>query len=136
MSGGWNYIGLDDPENYRKFIREALKYADCIGLSYSSDYSAFLESDCYNILSESVIRHEYSDRGELVLYFKIDYTVVNWLKDKKNIYGFRQPDYDDEYLWDLCLYRDGRMIFWSITHEYQTEISDELYEKIKEKLNK
>lgn len=70
------------------------------------------------------------------MYFKIDHAVVNWLKDKKNIYSFRQPDHDDEYLWDLCLYKDSRVIFWSITHEYQAEISDELWENIKEKFNK
>lgn len=135
MSGDWNYIDLEKPENYRKFIREALKYADCIGLSYSSDYSAFLGSDCYNILSESIIRHEYSDRGELVLYFKIDHTVIDWLRSKKDIYDFLPSLDDDEYLWDLCLYKDGRMIFWSITREYQTGISDELWENIKEKFN-
>lgn len=129
-----NYIALENPEKYRIFVREALKYADCIGLSYTSDYSAFLESAWSGLFSESIIRHEYNDHGVLYLYLKIDHATVNWLKDKKDIYDFRQPDYDDEYLWDLCIYKDGRMIFWSITHEYQTEISDELYEKIKEKL--
>lgn len=128
-----NYTALENPEKFRIFVREALKYADCIGLSYSSDYSAFLESDKYKNLIGSVIRYEYSDRGELVLYFKIDHTMIEWLRSKKNIFDFRDIN-DDEYLWDLCLYKDGKIIFGSITHEYQAEISYELWKNIKEKL--
>lgn len=37
-------LDLSDPEEYRKFIRFALKYADCLGLFYTGDLSAFKES--------------------------------------------------------------------------------------------
>lgn len=62
------YIELEDARSYRKFILAALKYADCIGLSYACDLSAFKESKWWEMLAGSFIRHEYDERGNLMVY--------------------------------------------------------------------
>lgn len=122
-------IYLENPEDYRRFIRGALKYADCIEVSYTSDYLAYLDSEWSKLFSDSLIRYEYDDHGNLFLYLKIDHTTVDWLKSKKDILDFRQSD-DGEFLWDLSLYKDGREIFASVTHERETYISRELWNEL------
>ena len=118
-------IDLQDPENYRRFMRFALKYADRIGLSYTSDLSAFKETRWYELLGESIIGHEYSGRGVLCLFLKIDHITVGWLKGKKDIFDFCRAE-DGDYLWDLCLYKDGSEVFSSTTHEKLAYISEEM----------
>ena len=123
---------LENTENYRKFIRFALKYADNAGFSYTSDLSAFRESEWWEELGESVIGHEYDERGILMLRMRIDHAVYHWLKSKRDIFDFEPSGEDDtEFLWDLCLYKDGREIFSSVTHENQMYISDELCDSYK-----
>ena len=124
---------LENTANYRKFIRFALNRADSIGVSYTSDLSAFRESKWWEELGESVIWHEYDERGILMLRMGIDHPVYSWLKSKRNIFDFGGlGDTDNtEFLWDLCLYKDGREIFSSVTHERQLYISAELCDPYK-----
>lgn len=117
---------LENTDSYRKFMRIALKYADCIGVSYTSDFSAFKESKWWEPLGKSVIRYEYDERGTLMLHLRIDHFTYDWLKGKKNIFDFGDLRDDEEFLWDMCLYKDGREIFSSVTHEKDLYISDEL----------
>lgn len=124
-------IDLQNPKNYRKFIRFALKYADCIGVSYTSDFSAFKESRWWELFGGSVVKYEYDERGILNLFLKIDHITVEWLKGKKDIFDFWQTE-DEDYLWDLCLYKDKSVFFTSITHEKLSYISEELWAKYKE----
>lgn len=116
---------LENTSSYRKFIRAALSCADSMGASYTSDLSAFKETEWWEILEESVISHEYDDRGTLMLRFGIDHAVYGRLKSKRNIFDFGDLT-GDEFLWDICLYKDGREIFSSVTHERELYISDEL----------
>lgn len=109
-------IDLENADNYRKFMRTALKYADGIGVSYTSDLSAFKESRWWELLGGSVTGHEYDEQGTLMLRLKVDHATCDWLKSKKSIFDFWETE-DDQMLWDLCLYKDGRVIFSSITHE-------------------
>ena len=106
-------------------MRFALKYADRIGVYYTSDFSAFKESRWYELLSESIIGHEYSERGVLCLFLKIDHVTVGWLKEKKDIFDFMQTD-DGDYLWDICFYKDGSEVFSTVTHERLSYISEEM----------
>lgn len=123
------YFGLENSVDYRKFIRTALKYADSIGVSYTSDYSAFKESKWWEILGESVIRCEYDDSGTLTVYLKIDHFTYDWLRAKKDVFDFWDWDIDDNILWDLCLYKDGEAIVTTVTHEQLQYISQEFYNK-------
>lgn len=118
-------FGLENTDEYRKFLRFALKRADSVGASYTSDFSAFKESKYWENLGESVISGEYDERGVLTLRLKIDHAVYDWLREKKNLFDFGDP-FNEDILWDLCLYKDGREIFSSITHEGEAYISDEL----------
>ena len=121
-------IDLENAAGYRRFICFALRYADCIGISYTSDFSAFKESRWWEFLGGSVIKYEYDESGKLNLFLKIDHITVEWLKGKKDIFDFWQTD-DEEFLWDLCLYKDGREFFTSITHEKLSYISEEMWQK-------
>ena len=128
------YIGnaLQNEVNHRRFIRYALKYADCIGVSYTSDYSAFEESGWYELWGESIIAHEYDERGVLILFLKIDHSTVNWIKSKTNIFDFMQSE-DGEFLWDLCLYKDESEVFSTVTHEKMAYISEEMWQEYNSK---
>ncbi len=122
---------LESTDGYRRFIRAALRYADSVGVCYTSDFSAFKESEWQDELGESVIGHGYDEYGGLELLLKTDYAVYNWLMSKKSVFDFGDFG-DDEFLWDLCLYRENREIFGSVTHEREYYISDELCAYIKE----
>lgn len=117
---------LSSSEKYRKFLRFALKYADCVGLSYTGDLSAFKESKWWETFSDSFIRHEYDEYGNLTVYLKIDHVTVEWLKSKRDIFDFGDNN-DESFLWDLCFYKDGEEIFTTITHERLQYISQEFY---------
>lgn len=118
--------GSDWLKEYRRFIRFALKYADCLGLSYTGDLSAFKESKWWEMFAESFIRHEYDEDGDLTVYLKIDHVAVEWLKSKRDIFDFWDTDADENFLWDLCLYKDGEEIFTTVTHERLQYISQKL----------
>lgn len=113
-------------------MRCALKYADRIGVYYTSDFSAFKGSRWYELLGESVIGHEYSERGVLCLFLKIDHVTVGWLKGKKGIFDFMQTD-DGDYLWDICFFKDGSEVFSSTTHEELAYISEEMWQEYNSK---
>lgn len=110
---------------YRNFIGLALNYADMIGLSYSSDYSAFEESEKQSFLKDSVIRYEYDDRGVLLLYLKIDHITNGLLKAKRNLCDWHWTE-DDDFLEDLRLFRSGETVLDTISHEGQIDISTEM----------
>lgn len=128
MSGEY-FIDLENTGGYRKFIRVALKCSDSIGISYTSDFSAFKESKWWQLLGGSVTRHKYDEDGSLILYLKIDYVTCEWLKAKRSIFDFWDSE-DDQQLWDLCLYREDMEILASITHEKDLWISDELRQSV------
>ncbi|MDE6726942.1 MAG: hypothetical protein K2J80_03255 [Oscillospiraceae bacterium] len=130
MTGGI-YNELQDFRGYRKVMLAALKYTDRIGLSYTCDMSAFKESKWWEMFAGSFIRHEYDERGNLTVYFKVDHVTVEWLRSKRSIFDFWDRGDDDDLLWDLCLYREDREILSSITHEMMLEISEELREFVK-----
>lgn len=113
---------------YRSFIGWALNYADMISLSYSSDYSAFCESEKRSFLKESVIRYEYDDRGVLLLYLKIDHITNGLLKAKRSLCD-RSWTEDGDFLEDLCLFRNGETVLDTISHERQIYISTEMPEE-------
>lgn len=112
-------------QEYKSFIGWALNYADMIGLSYSSDYSAFEESEKQSFLKDSVIRYEYDDRGVLLLYLKIDHITNGLLKAKRNLCDWHWTE-DDDFLEDLRLFRSGETVLDTISHEGQIDISAEM----------
>lgn len=106
----------ENAQNQRDFLRRALKSADCIGLTYTSNISAFKESKWREVPGGSLIRYEYDEDGTLMLYFRVDHITVEWLKEKSGVFDFLDSD-NGEFLWDLCLYKDGKEVFSSVTHE-------------------
>lgn len=83
-------FGLENTDEYRKFLRFVLKYADCAEVSYTSDFSAFKESEYWEKFGESVISREYDERGTLTLHLKMDRAVYDWLREKKEHFRFRR----------------------------------------------
>lgn len=78
------------------------------------------------MFADSFIRHEYDEQGNLTVYLKVDHVTVEWLKSKRDIFDFWDND-GDNFLWDLCLYKDGEEIFTTITHEGLQYTSQEFY---------
>lgn len=125
----WCEEELTSIEGYQHFLKIALSYADTVCLSFGGGYRDFLESD-YSVLEGSVFDHEITNvspvtKGPTVclLYLRIDKTVTKWLSSLKNIFDFGVDAYD---LDDLCLIKDGKLIFCSCTHEEFCYVNSEL----------
>lgn len=117
-------------DDYREFIRWALKYADEIELSYSSDYSAFRESELWNEFKDSIAEYGYDDSGTLHLRFRIDHVINEFLKSKKCLCDY--PWSELGFLEDLSFIRNGETVLDTVSHENRVYISPEMLEKYKE----
>ncbi len=118
---------LSTPEKYRKFLKLALNRADCIALSYTSDLSAFKESEWWEMFEKSFLKSEYDSEGNLTVYLKTDHSTVEWLKSKHDIFDFLDEDKDGQYLWDLCFIKNGAEFFATVSHERQQYIDEKFY---------
>lgn len=133
---------LRNEKNYRNFMQWALKYADMICVTCEGMfYEDFIESK-WGFLKESILDYEYtsdtpvtSSLGDtfLVLYLKIDYITNQWVKSKSNIYDFRKDVVKKNgrysWLWDICLCKEGSVIFYSCTHEEYCTIDEKVLEE-------
>lgn len=131
--------GLRDTNEYKAFIKTALKYADYFCMSATGMfYEDFLKSK-WDFLSDSIMDYEYttetavtkSSETFLLLYLKIDHITSKWLMSKKNIYDFMDAqisERDKNYCWlyDLCFIKDRAIVFCSCTHEEFCFVSQEL----------
>lgn len=129
---------LTNTENYRNFMRIALKQADRICLTYNLGYKDFVESE-WNFLVDSLVSQKRTERTyvtigstHLMLFFDINKTTTDWLMEKYHIYDFvsRDPD-SNEYLEDLALVKNDEAIFASCTHEEFFWIDEKLEEALK-----
>lgn len=115
---------LKNVTEYRHFIKIALKYADCICLSYTDGLKDFYESE-WSFLAKSIIEHEYTNKSPvtigptvLLLYLEINNVTKQWLWNKMHIFDFISHDIESsESLEDFCLIKDKELIFCSCTHE-------------------
>ena len=125
----WN-DELTDGKEYQRFLRVALNYADRICLSFDGGWKDFMASD-WAFLATSAVDHEITSHSPvtvgptvLLLYLKIDHMTVEWLKGKRHIYDFQSTDSDCPE--DLCLLKNGMLVFCSCTHERFCYMNEEL----------
>lgn len=127
-------LNLTDTKNYKRFINIALNYADTICMTYNGDYKEFKKSE-WSFLKNSITGHEITNQTAVtkgptvcLIYFRIDDNTIKWLKEKNHIYDFV---YCDEWFDDLCLVKNGEVVFCSCTHEEFCYINNELVKRLK-----
>ena len=127
---GIEYEELVNTNDYQRFIDVAFKYADSIVLTYNKSKEKF-DKSIWSFLNSSIIDMEETKETAvtigpkvLLLYFKLDKTTKDWLRNKDNIYDF--PQNGKEWLDDLCFIKNGEIVFASCTHERFNFMNQEL----------
>lgn len=133
-----NAICIKDKE-YPIFLKIVLKYTDTICFTiypYLDDICEVKEDYRYKDIMESYLDSEYTksihteDRKESLIYFKVDYFVREFLKNKRNIFDFC----DNEALInleDIVFISKKRIICDTLTHEQYCAVTDELEHEIR-----
>lgn len=132
------YKSLADSKTYKRFIRFACGYADCICMTCDGLWYEDFQNSKWGFLSDSILDYEYTietpvTKGQdvLLLYFKIDHITSRWLRGKRNIYDFMdavEVGKDYQCLWDLCFAKKGRIVMCSCSHEEFCYIDREMLE--------
>ena len=124
---------LVNPKDYQSFLKVVLKYSDSVIMTYNKSKEKF-DKSVWSFLKDSVMATEETREtavtlgpAVLLLQFKIDDIIKEWLREKKDIYDFSQSG--KEWLDDLCFVRNGEIVFASCTHERFHFMTQELFKQ-------
>ena len=130
--------GLDNPEVYHSFLSLLFAYSDAFSLIYFKPRENGKTTETtreikkrlspFQISSEKVsqwpgtITMNQSGHVYRMITYKIDYSkifnIVDVLEQVNTLYDWNYPTYPE----DLCFYKDGYAVFWSIVHEHMNEL--------------
>lgn len=129
--------------DYHIFLDIILKHTDIVCFTvapYLDDIDELRENIRYQKIMDSYMDSEFVDSihtensKESLVYFRSDYYVREFLKERKDIFDF----YDDEAsinLEDIVFISGNRIICDTITHEQYCAVTDELSREIEALLN-
>ena len=124
--------------NYQKVLDVILKYSDmvCFTVSpYLDDIDEIREDDRYQKILDSYIDSEFTksihieNRNESLVYFKMDYFIREFLKEKRDIFDFFDEDASIN-LEDIVFIGKQEIVCDTITHEHYCAVSDDIYEEL------
>lgn len=139
---GMNYKGFipKSKKDYNTFIDFIIRKADeiCVTIKPSLDSIAEFEESMWGELANSIVATEYGQAatdypGEksFLVYFKVDYKVIEFLKLRKNIFDFSECDKKTGItLEDPTFIKDNIIFCYTLTHERICEVEEDFYKEM------
>ena len=134
---------LVNRNKYQKILNIVLRYTDkvCFLVSpYLDDIDEVREDARYQKILDAYIDFEFTrsihieDCNESFIYFKIDYLVREFLKERRDIFDFTDEEATIN-LEDIVFIGKQKIICDTITHERYCAVTDELYVEIVQAIN-
>ena len=129
--------------DYQMFLNIILRHTDTVCFTvfpYLDDIQELQDDIRYEKIVESYIDSEFTSSihtekcQENLLYFKLDYNVREFLKEKEDVFDF----YDEEAsinLEDVVFIQKESIVCDTITHEQYCAVTDELLLEMESKIN-
>lgn len=134
---------LVNRKNYQKVLNIVLKHTEivCFTVSpYLDDIDEVREDVRYQKILDAYIDFENTcsihteDCNEGFIYFKMNYFVQEFLKEKRDIFDFGDEETAIN-LEDIVFISNERIVCDTITHENYCAVTDELYDEITRAIN-
>lgn len=141
-----NYEGFipKSKKEYNVFIDFIIRKASeiCVTINPSLDSIMEFEESVWGELADSIIATEYAQAAtdipgnkSFLVYFKMDYKVIKFLKSRNNIFDFSECDKTTGItLEDPAFIKDNIIFCYTVTHEKICDIEENLYQELMTKI--